>query len=475
MKKILLIQPPQTMKEIYGKLGVIAPSQTPIGILSIGAVLKKQGHRVEIIDCQAEGLDHEELFLRIVTSKPDIIGVTSTTVSFNSAKHLLARVKEEFPRVTTLFGGSHLSAIPEKTMRECPHIDIGVLGEGEKTVSEIVRMMDECNEVRGIKGIIVREGGTIHKSAPQEPIRDLDSLPFPAWDLLKSFQDYHLLSLRGEDKGTIVVTSRGCPFNCSYCSQAVFGHNWRFNSVDYVIEQVKYLVRRYGLNFIDFEEDLFTVLPKRVEAICERILSDDLAVRWSCMAKAGHVSLPLLRLMKKAGCSIIYMGIESSSDRVLSLLNKGVTRHKIEESVRMVHEAGINVYGSFIFGVPTQTIPEMRETLSFARSLPIHSASFFLFTPYPGTRLRDIAFLHGKVSTNWDDYSAHPTRPAYIEKGFSDKFLSRWIIWAYVVFLLKPKNFRTHFPRVVRAMAQRVARALQGLSEGAAKKRKEGI
>jgi radical SAM superfamily enzyme YgiQ (UPF0313 family) len=202
---------------------------------------------------------------------------------------------------------------------------------------------------------------------------------------------------------------------------------------------MKLLKEEYGVDFISFEDDNFSLSRERVKELCKKIIDYPLDIRWACSGRADNANEEMLKLMKKAGCESIYVGIESGSPRILKLLNKNISKEKIREGIRKIKKNRIRVLGSFILGIPSETKEEMTQTLEYALTLPLDGVSFFIFTPYPRTELRDIAFQYGKVSTNWKDYTGHPsgTLP-YIPNDITQDELLNFQERAYKRFLLRP-------------------------------------
>jgi radical SAM superfamily enzyme YgiQ (UPF0313 family) len=438
--KILLVYPRITEEEVYSQYSKAAPCLPPLGLCYLARYLLDANYDVKIIDCVAQRLSLEELSSKIIEYSPTIVGVSSTTVAFYYAKQVLSLVKSINPEIITVLGGAHITAFHKESMEECESIDIGVLGEGEQTLLDIVRKIDNNNSIDTVKGIVFRENRTVIVNERRPIVRDLDKIPFPARELLPNLSSYVHTAFRGKKKKltTTMITSRGCPFRCAYCDQSVFGRIWRSHSADYVFSEMKLLKEAFGVEFIAIEDDNFTLSEERVKAICKKIIRYPLDIGWVCSGRADNVDDEMLRLMKTAGCETIYVGIESGSPRILRLLNKNISKNKINEGIRKIKENGIKVLGSFILGVPSETKEEMVQTLDYALSLPLDGVSFFIFTPYPRTELRELAFQYGKVSTNWKDYTGHPSALPYTPNNMTQDELLGFQEKAYKRFLLRP-------------------------------------
>ncbi|MFC2142655.1 B12-binding domain-containing radical SAM protein [Acidobacteriota bacterium] len=442
--KVLLINPSIAQSEVYAKYSAGAPCLPPLGLCYLAAVLEQNGHEVRIVDCVAERLFPSDLNPRIEEFRPEVVGVTSTTVSYEAAKKVLEVVKGTDGGVTTILGGAHMSSLPRETMEECGHVDIGVFGEGEYTLLEILERLVQRQPVEGLAGTIVRAGPGLQEGEPRGPHKNLDDIPFPARHLLKDLRMYSHTPFRGAKFMTTMVTSRGCVFDCGFCDQSVFGRGWRYHSTGYVISEISHLQKVYGIDFISFEDDNFMISKKRTHDICEQMISRDFKISWSCLGHVNELDDEVLPLMKKAGCRTIYLGIESGSPRVLEIVNKKTRVEDIRKGVERIKRHGISITGSFILGLPTETREEMQKTIELALSLPLDGVSFFTFTPYPRTRLRELALQNGAVSKSWRDYSGHPSSLPFIPDGFEAQEILDIQSQAYRRFLLRPGYIVRH-------------------------------
>lgn len=442
--KVLLINPSITQKEVYAKYSAGAPFLPPLGLCYLAAVLVEEGHQTKILDCVAENLSLSQLQKEVDEFKPSLVGVTSTTVSYEAAQETIDAIKEMDHGIKTVLGGAHISALPQATMEESENVDIGVFREGEHTLVEIVERLEKRETLEGVKSTIVKQNGRLIMNKPRDPIKNLDEIPFPARHLLKDLRLYSHTPFRGAKFMTTMITSRGCPFHCGFCDQAVFGRVWRYHSPEYVIAEMSFLKEKYGIDFISFEDDNFMLSKKRTIEICQRMVKNNLNLFWSCLGHVNEVDDEVLQWMKKAGCQTIYLGIESGSPRILDLINKKASINEIRKGVEKIKAHKISVTGSFILGLPTETKEDMEKTIDFALNLPLDGVTFFIFTPYPNTPLRELAFKHGKVSDKWKKYSGHPGSLPFIPDGMDEEFLLNIQKQAYRRFLLRPSYLVKH-------------------------------
>ena len=442
--KILLINPPILNKEIYARYSPGAPCLPPLGLCYLASVLLKKNYEVRILDCVAEKITIPQLLSEIGEFLPNLVGVTSATVSYAAAKLVLQAIKETHPDITTVLGGAHISALPAPTMADCKAVDIGVFGPGEYTLLEIAERLDNKQSLLNVQGTLLRYNGRIVENRPRDPLMSLDEIPFPARNLLKDLKLYSHTPFRGAKFMTTMITSRGCPFNCAYCDQSVFGRVWKYHSSDYIISEMIHLKEKYNINFISIEDDNFLLSKKRTIDICKKMIENSLNLSWSCLGRVNEVDNELLPLMKKAGCRTVYVGVESGSPRILKLINKKITVEEYKKGIELIKKYGINVSGSFILGLPTETKEDIQKTIDLALSLPLDGITFFTFTPYPKTPLRDLAFQHGKVSEEWTNYSGHPSSIPFIPNGMDEEYLLEIQAEAYRKFLLRPSYLLRH-------------------------------
>ncbi len=368
-----------------------------------------------------------------------MVGITTTTCGYSRARKLIPLLKELLPSGFLVLGGSHVSARPRATMEECPELDLIVIGEGEETINEVAARLDSGKGMDGVRGVIYRRSGRLLENPPRPPIPDLDRLPFPARDLLEDLSVYRPTPLRGRGRSTSLVTSRGCPHKCSYCSQAVFGSRWRANSPERMVGEIEELIRRERVEFISFEDDNFLFRRERVERFCDLLRLKNIKIQWGCAARAENIDFDITRKMKAAGCRYIYLGVESGSRRIRELLGRRQDLDLIARAVGAIKGAGVFAYGAFMMGIPTETRGEMKHTRRAVLKLGLDGVFIFQYTPYPGTHLRELARREGEVSSSWEDYSAHPTTAAFRSNYLSPAAVKKYIIGTYLRFFLRPR------------------------------------
>jgi len=407
----------------------------PLGLAYIAAVAEQAGHEVRIIDSPTLGLSNEELISRIVNYKPEVLGIGATTLGYADALGIIAGVRARLPRTFIVMGGPHVTFTDEETLRECPALDAVVRGEGEETFKELLDVLSSRGDLSRVAGLTYRDGERILRNQDRPFIKDLDSVPFPAFHLLP-MEKYYMV--RGMPFACM-MSSRGCPFRCSFCSSSsLFGKTWRFRSAENVVAEMEYLKKRYGIRQVEIVDDTFTVNRSRVHKICDLLIKKNLGLTWATTARVGSFDEELARKMKKAGCVSLYLGFESASQRVLDSLCKGIKLEQAWKTMETVRRVGLETVGSFIIGSLADTVKSIRKTIRFARALSPNYAQFTLLTPYPGTPLYKEAKERGLItSKDWSRFTIlepvlkHPTIPA--------KILRRYLNWAYISFYLRPR------------------------------------
>ena len=403
MLNVFFATPPLSFEKRYGSFaggGSAAPS---LGILMLAATAREEGCACTVIDASALALTEAELLERLAAVCPDVLCLSSTTLAIFNAGDFAVAAKRLLPALTVVVGGPHVTAAPLETMERFPALDIAVVGEGEMTLAELLRVLQESRPLAGVAGLVIRDGETLHATGRRPFISDLDALPFPAWDLLEGFPGRYLpapFKVRQLPAATL-VTSRGCPNACIFCDRSVFGTSCHAYSAGYVVRQMVELHQRYGIREFSFEDDTFITFKARLREICERLIELRLGISWSCLGRVNHVTAENLRLMRQAGCWQIGYGIESGSPEILSLINKRVTLDQVAEAVHMTREVGIRTKGFFILGHPGETRETLAMTTELALELPLNDIRVSLITPFPGTELYARVAEFGEFEPEW--------------------------------------------------------------------------
>lgn len=366
----------------------------PLGLGYIASTLLKDGYKVEVLDINGYGYSKQEVIGRLNSYKDvDVVGISGHVITYMYQRWLIPMVKQIIPNAVVISGGGLASTCSDILFRETA-VDIAVIGEGEITVSELVRALADGTSLEKVDGIKYRDGDQIKTTRPRALIKDLDVIPNPARELF-SMDIYAANHSFGKKLRTgEIFSSRGCPFNCNYCYHIFGRRSVRFRSAENVIEEVAYLKKQYGINHVAFADDNLTVNKKRLYRICELI--KELNLSWWCFGRVDSSDIESLRIMKAAGCTHINYGMESGSQEMLNNMNKNTTVERAYETVKMHKEVGLRFAATFMLGTPGENRETIKQTVDFIIKNDINEKIFFI-TPYPMTPLWDMAKKQGLI------------------------------------------------------------------------------
>jgi anaerobic magnesium-protoporphyrin IX monomethyl ester cyclase len=380
--KIALVNPPPPS-------GAYVHYQNPlIGVAYMAAALAKKGYEVTVVDCPPLKMTYEDLKREIIRFEPNIVGITSVTVTFSSALKAARILKGSYPQAFIVLGGPHVTVVDEQTLNEQPEVDIVVRGEGEQTILELVDLLSKSNleNLGEVAGITFRKNRKIVRTPDRPFIQNLDQLPYPAYEYfpLRRYRLFGKLILP-------VITSRGCPFRCTFClAPRMAGKRFRARSPKNVVDELEWLRDEYEADAFTFHDETFTYDKKRVFEICEETKTRNVGLPWDCSTRVDQVSRELLAEMRDANCQLVSFGVESGSQRILNAMKKGTTVEQNERAIKWAKEVGLSVSTSVIIGYPGETEETLMQTLDFIRRTEPDSVHMSLATPYPGIDLYDI-------------------------------------------------------------------------------------
>ena len=387
------------------------PPFTPLGLGYLAAVLEKKQYKIDVIDCQALKFTYEEFRSELGKRQPDIVGITSTTLTYKSALQIAKITKEACPNCLTIIGGSHVSFWDKEALQECPSLDIVVRKEGENTMLELAERVEAGNDYHDVLGITCRKDGRILKTPDRPYIENLDELPFPArhfWPI-ECLQRY----------GTVVfdvLTSRGCSYWCSFCSEVrVSGRKYRVRSSKNVVDELEFLKNTYGAEYFSFVDATFTVDQDRTAELCEEIINRKLKIRWVAGTRVDMVTKELLRTMKEAGCFAVWFGVESGSQNVLDAMRKGITPAQTIKAFKWAKEVGLMTVANVVLGFPGETKETIWETIKFIDRIKPSDVGYYIATPYPGTPLYEQVVKEGLLKIT--DFNKFDTATPVFDMG----------------------------------------------------------
>jgi radical SAM superfamily enzyme YgiQ (UPF0313 family) len=374
----------------------------PIGILSVAAYLLEKGHEVEVHDCRGavSRIGADDVLSRIKSFKPDMVGFTAVTSGFLNAYRLTEEIKKTVSHVTIVFGGVHVSALRAKILESYPDIDFLVTGEGEKAMSELASGAKPGT----IQGLVYREGTEIRDNGLRTDLCELDSLPFPAYHKLEGFPKRFEAALFNYPKApsATIISSRGCPYQCSYCDRSVYRRSFRYNSAEYLYDHMAFLKKEFNIRHVFFYDDLFTFNRERIEKFCGLLKSKPLNMTYNCAVRVGHIDDELLAMLKASGCWMVSLGIESGAPEILARHKTKVDFNEMKTTVQRIQKSGLRAKGLFMMGLPGETEETIKVTSDFITDLELDDMNMTKFTPFPGSPIYQTIHEEGVFEEKWE-------------------------------------------------------------------------
>lgn len=427
----------------------------PVGLLYIAASLERDGHQVEIVDGEVDNLTPRGLVKRIEESQPDIVGASATTVDFEDVNIALREVKEKF-NVITILGGAHATVLPDQVLRENPHIDYLVRGEGEITARELLRQLGRKGNPSQVDGVSYREGKGIAHNTVRSLMPNLDENCLPARHLIDQRKYFSPVPGKGMRRRTAIQAMRGCPFKCIYCYR-MFGNRVRFRNPVLIVDEIEDCINNYGVENVNFIDDTFMVNAGRVFELCEEIARRKLKFYWHCFTRADTIREDLLKIMKKAGCKQISIGVESGNQKILDRVKKGTTLMQYVQAYKLLGEVGFEKRGSFILGLPYDNAATLRDTIDFAKKLKLDRAFFNISTPYPGTQMFGMAEKGEglRLTTElWREFRRWGNAVIELE-GITSEELKEWQKVAMMEFYARPRIILYHLKAFISGVREK--------------------
>ena len=408
-----------------------------MGLLYLAKMLEQEGDEVKIIDYTAE--QYKEKKLIKILEEIDVVGLTVLSFSVKQTEKLIKKIKEINPHITVIIGGPHCTLFPSKSLEET-HADISVQGYGELTILEIKKALNKKTSFSQVKGIYYKENNKIKPGKSIEKINNLDIIPFPARNLVRNY-DYVTVYNPRLKKGefTSIITSRGCPFNCRFCSRgSISMQKYSPRSTENIIEELKE-IKKSGFKSVAFVDDCFLANKNQAMEIFNQIIKEKIDLKfYIAAARVDSADEKLYSKMKQAGVIFIQFGLESGNQDVLDFYNKNTTVEKIKYAVKLSNKNGFFTAGSFIIGAPFENEKHFRKTINFAKTLPLVSVSFVPLKYMAGSELWYKAIEQGKISQ--DEYIITADSDRDLSK-FPKEKLIKWSIKAHREFYIRPRFF----------------------------------
>jgi radical SAM superfamily enzyme YgiQ (UPF0313 family) len=432
----------------------------PIGLAYIAAELEKNNIAVVVEDQFASKISNEALIAKIRKEDPQLVGFSCLTASMGNVRVLVEQIRKVKKDISIILGNIHASVFGEQLIRNGVG-DIVVEGEGEYKTRDVALAIRDNTPLRDIKGIIFKEGNTVYRNPPAELIPDLDGLPYPAWHLfdMSYYRRYPMLGMYG-DTVIPVQASRGCPYQCFFCSQDKMYARPRYRRTRIVIDEIEYLHAKYGAGYFVFGDAFFPFSISQGYEFCEELIKRGLhkKIQWFAETRVDLVNRELLLLMKKAGLRLLMYGFEVGNQKVLDSLGKNTTLEQARNAMKYTKEAGVYCLGLFMLGMPGETKATCEETIRFAKELDCDIIKFNIAVPLPGSRffddysrehkdiLTEVVSVERKF-TSWTDWTADSGRDIYAPEGMTGKELIRLQRKAMFSFYMRPRIILRHLLR----------------------------
>ncbi len=441
-KKILFIHPlgynPSHAGADISRKANIMP---PLGLAGIAAYLDRFQIQSAIIDCYAEPESDALIIKYLEEEKPLFIGFSCTTSSFLDGIRIAKYAKKIIPEIRIIFGGVHVSALKEQIVQSYPVIDYVVVGEGEHTLYQLLNAHE--TDLEKIKNIVFKnKDDRIVFTGFNKKLIDLDTLPFPAYEKLAGYPLSYKLPIFNYPKvpNASCISSRGCPYSCSYCDRSVFRKSFRYNSAQYLYNHLKYLKNNFNIRHINFYDDQFTFNRDRVEAFAGLMIKNPLKITFNCAARAEHLDFELLKLMKAAGCWMISLGIETGDEKLLAQHRQNPDLKMMKNKIHLIKKAGIRVKGLLMMGLPGESEESIKKSKSYVFSLPIDDFNLAKFTPFPGSpiysQIKEQGEKIGTFNEDWEKMDC--MQFLFIPKGLKKERME-------VLFI---DFYKSHFKRI---------------------------
>lgn len=435
----------------------------PIGLVSIASIVRKQGYNIKVIDAHADNLNTAQILNKIMQVNPSIIGITSTSLLWPLVSKLSKNIKNKFNQILLIVGGPHTTMYPLEVL-ESSRFDVAVYGEGEITFLKLIEAKVGNSTFENVKGIVYKLNGKIIKTPLRKPIIDLDTLPFPALDLL-DMEKY--FSLTVDENFIPMITTRGCNYNCQFCSPNYLGP-YRERSKENVVKEIEKYVKEKGIQEIIFFDENFTYNKERTIEICKSIINKELEFDWNIRTRIDNLDEEILYFLKKAGCKTLHVGVESGVDWILKEMNKNITTKQIRSKVELIKKYGLQVRGYFMLGYPKEKFIHSLKTVAFSLSLPLDWVSFSITTANPKTELSNY-FIKKNNFDYWKIKTLKPhsliSSPVIQSSKFKLILLKLIRVIGYFLFYFNPRiglRKLIYFPYEIKKIIKLLYRRFKG-------------
>ncbi len=441
IRKVLLLNPPMRLEQVYGWLTEWGGASPATGLTYIASVLRKNGFDVSIIDAEASKLDFDKTLAAITNFKPDIIGIACKSLWIVNAHKVASELKKRLPGIPIVAGGNHPTALPKRTLKEFSNFDFLIAGEGEITFLELIKALNNNVPLQQINGLAFSEDNNIRINPPRPRIQDLDRLGMPAYDLLPDLATHYNPALTSATKlpAFSIVTSRGCPAQCTFCDRSVFGNRITSHSPEYTVSLIRELYYKHRIRYILFDDDNLLLNKPHLFKILDLLEKENFKIPFTCQSRVDTIDEERLKRLKKAGCKIILYGIESGSQKILDMMKKNITVPQIQKAVKLTKKHGILTQGFFILGYPGETEGTVQETIKLIKECPFDEIGVWYFTPLPGSEIYANVKNYGEYTEDWEKMNSID-EILFIPEGLTKNKLKEYMDKIYNAQYLKPSQ-----------------------------------
>ena len=448
--KIMLINPGMNLKK-FGKFSKLMEPMPGIGLAYIASMLEKDGFQVEVMDDFALNFGIDNIGAQARLSRPALVGISCLTPSAPYVLELARALKQNSPSATIALGNVHASYFADELLRQ--GIDVIVNGEGEYPMLHLARAIRGSAETAGIEGISCRRNGKIHHPQAQALLSDLDALPFPAWHLFP-VKKYGLFPFADIKKPILTVLgSRGCPYQCSFCSVTYWGNKYRKRKPEKVVDEIEYLIDRFKIRQFGFVDAIFPLNKNDGLDFCREMVNRKTSqkVIWTTETRPDCLDDELIRALQEAGCRRLIFGIESGHQDTLNRIGKASQIETTGIIIKQVKAAGLETIGLFMIGLPGENPESITRTINYATELDLDFAKFALFVPFPGSRVYEDLRQTGWDRRDWENYSTFnpdPDKLVYVPAGIKAGELIRFQEQAHRSFYFRARMIFRQFLKI---------------------------
>ncbi len=445
--KIGLINPNKQIKEPAVHLG--------LGYIASYARQQRSDLKFELLDTRIATQKEENAFF---DSQFDVIGITASAQTFSEALEHTLKIGAQHPDTIIVLGGSYVSTLKAEILEKHP-FHYAIFGEGEEAFVGLIECIEGKRAFQDVDGLIYRDGNKVVENSRRRVIPELDSIPFPAYDLFK-------MDRYGQHR---MITSRGCPYQCVFCnSHSIWTNKWRKRTAKNILDEIDLLAKSFDMKSFIFNDDSFNIDLKRVEEVCDALIEKKTGIIWTTSIRVDRITKTVAEKLKEAGCYVVNIGIESANNDVLKRIKKSNTKEKIYEGIQTLRAAGLEVMGQFMIGNPGDTLETIKESIEFAKNSNLTTAEFYTALPYQDSPLWDFVRLHGKMLTDRPSYEYHLVNPRIVFETKEFTFQER----IEAVELARKNGFyhalSTDKPMPILDLGRRIAKESQRLLGGKA-------